>query len=160
MGAASDRIGAKLRRGVGNRVKALALGVTRELKLKPPLGTPVQDGNARANWIPTAGAPYAGPALDVASAGAAAAQGTAQVAAWSLGQGDLFVTNRTPYIRLLNDGHSKQSPALFVEAGIERAKSKVGLDGIVAEGQSASDAAAGAAEGLASFHSPFGGSDD
>lgn len=169
MAGQAERLAAKLRRGVANATRALALQVNRELRLKPPLGTPVMDGNARANWIPSAGHPYEGEAQDAAGGNAAAAQGEAQVAAWELGQGDLFVTNRTPYIRRLNDGYSRQSPALFVETAIERAKTKVnqmlggrgsvGGFGIEA-GQSAQDVAGAAAENLASAYSPFGGSDD
>lgn len=169
MGAQSDRIAAKLRRGVANATKALALQINRELRLKPPLGTPVQDGNARANWIPSAGKPYAGTAQDAAGGNAAAAQGQAEIAAWDLGQGDLYITNRTPYIKRLNDGYSRQSPALFVEAAIERAKTKVNamlagrgsVGGIgLSSDMSASDASSSMAGNLASAYSPFGAADD
>lgn len=166
MGARADRIAAKLRRGVESAAKALVLEINRELRLKPPLGTPVMDGNARANWIPSVGAPAQGTPSSVAEGNAAAAAGTAAVAAFKLGQGDLYITNRTPYIRRLNDGYSKQSPALFVEAAVERAKTKIkartGVDfgGVgLAQGTSAGDAASSMAGNLASAYSPFGGSE-
>lgn len=160
MAAQADRIGGKLRRGVAKAAAALILEANRELRTAPPLGTPVQDGNARANWIPSVGAP------SDATGDAAAATGSAQVATYQLGQGDLYLSNRTPYIRRLNDGWSKQSPALFVEAALERAKTKVNamlkgtgsVGGIgIGTGQSAQDIAGAAAGNLASAYSPFGG---
>lgn len=160
MGAQSDALSKKLRRGVSRAAAALVLEANRELRTAPPLGTPVQDGNARANWIPSVGAPSS------ETGQAAATTGAAQVATLELGQGDLYLTNRTPYIRRLNDGHSKQSPALFVEAALERAKSKVNamlagrgsVGGLGVEaGQSAQDVSGAAAGNVASAYSPFGG---
>lgn len=153
----ADRLMKKLERGVSKRIAAFGLEANRQLRLNPPLGTPVQDGNARGNWI-----------LSIGAAGhdtgeAAAAAGVAQVAAYSLGQGDLYLYNRTPYIKRLNNGWSAQSPALFVEAAIERAKTKIremggDVGGIgVSAGMAAQDVAGEMAGNLASAYSPFGG---
>lgn len=165
MGKQADRLAAKLRRGVARGASALVLAANRELRLPGPLGTPVQDGNARANWIPSVGQPHPGAAGDKASGNAANASGTAQVVAYHLGQGDLYLVNRTPYIRFLNSGSSKQAPALFVEAALERAKTKVnamlagrgnvGGIGLGAE-SSASDASGDMAGNLAGAYSPLG----
>lgn len=157
MGDASDRIKAKLERGVARSAAALVLEANRQLRLKPPLGTPVQDGNARANWIPSVGTP----SQDTGQAAATAGQ--ARVATYKLGEGDLYLSNRTPYIRRLNDGYSKQSPALFVEAALERAKMHVNAIGGhftalgIGAGQSAADVAGEAAGNVAAAYSPFGG---
>lgn len=175
MGKQSAAIGEKLRRGAAKACTALVLEVNRELRRRPPLGTPVQDGNARANWVPSVGAPSSVDAGDAAAGNAANASGVAQVLSYKLGQGDLFIVNRTPYIKRLNDGWSKQSPALFVEAAVERAKTKVqamlrasgsGIDlggmGLGAD-QSASDVAGDMASNLADAFNPLGsggGSDD
>lgn len=121
------------------------------------------DGNARANWIPSVGAPSQDAVIGPATGNALAAQGVADVASYKLTDGDLYLTNRTPYIRRLNDGYSQQAPALFVEAALERAKTKVNAMGGhfesmgIGEGQSAQDFAAQGAEGMADSYSPFGG---
>ena len=163
MGKQSDALGAKLRRGIAKAAAALVLEANRQLRLAPPIGTPVQDGNARANWIPSVGQP------SNATGQAASVAGAAQVASYALGQGDLYLVNRTPYIKRLNDGYSKQSPALFVETALERAKTKVqamlrkagssvDLGGLgIAEDQSAQDVSGDAAGNVAGAYSPFGG---
>ena len=165
MGKQAERLAAKLRASVARGAAALVLAANRELRLPGPLGTPVQDGNARANWIPSVGQPHPGASGDKASGNAASTAGSAQVAAYQLGQGDLYLVNRTPYIRFLNNGSSKQAPALFVEAALERAKTKVnamlkgrGNVGGIGLGvdQSAADAGGDMAGNVAGAYSPFG----
>lgn len=124
MPSQADKIREKLKRGIETASKAFVLEINRQLRTRPPLGTPVQTGHARANWIPSVGTPHQGE-LDTAGGNAAAAQGQAQVMAYTLEQGPMYVSNRAPYIRRLNEGSSTQSPALFVESAIARAKAKV-----------------------------------
>lgn len=129
MGDAADKLQAKLEALIERAVKALILEVNRELR-KRGTGTPVDTGHARASWIPAVGAPNLSEPVGADSSLAQA--GTAQVLAFKLGQGTLYISNVVPYISRLNAGHSKQAPALFVERAIAQAvatvKAKTGID--------------------------------
>lgn len=132
--------------------KSLILEINRELR-RSGTGTPVDTGHARANWIPSVGEPNAIEAND----DGAAAQGTAAIASFKLGQGKLYITNVVPYIRRLNDGWSDKAPALFVEACISRAmqtmKERTGVDfGINSLHSEANESAA---NNMADAYSPF-----
>lgn len=86
--------------------------------------TPVDTGWARANWIPGLNPPGTEPLGKpdaIGPASAAQAQGTAAVAAYTLQQGRIFISNNVPYILILNDGHSNQAPAGFIQRAIEKA---------------------------------------
>lgn len=87
--------------------------------------TPVDTGWARANWIPSIGAPPSQPAgspTDVGAARAAQQQGVAQIAVgYTLEQGNVNITNNVSYIRPLNEGSSSKAPAMFVQSAIARA---------------------------------------
>ncbi len=129
MGEAADRLQAKLNALVERAAKALILEVNRELR-RSGTGTPVDTGHARASWIPAVGSPTlqepvgADPSLATA--------GAAQVLAYKLGQGTLYISTVVPYMRRLNAGHSQQAPALFIERAIATAiqtvKAKTGVD--------------------------------
>ena len=88
--------------------------------------TPVDTGWARANWVPRVGSPQpttVGSRTDAGGIGesrAAAAAGLAQVLAYKLAQGLVYVTNNVPYIRFLNAGHSRQAPAGYVQDEIAK----------------------------------------
>jgi hypothetical protein len=156
MASPVDAIERKLTALIERASKALILEVTKELKRKPSQGgTPVDTGHARANWIPAAGSPNRTEATG--SDGSLAQAGTADVLAWHLGGGLLYVSNGVPYIRKLNEGWSDQAPMMFVEAAIARAmatiKAKLGVD--FATGYSASRGGE-AADNMASAYSPFG----
>lgn len=155
MGAASDKLQLKLESLIERACKALILEINRELR-KSSTGTPVDTGHARASWLPAVGAPNL--VEPVGTSNALAQAGAAQVMAYKLAQGMLYLSNAAPYIRRLNAGHSKQAPIMFVELAIARAmqaiKAKLGvdfgLDSFVA------GAGADAAESMASAYSPFG----
>lgn len=129
MGEAADRLQAKLNALIERSVKALILEVNRELK-KRGTGTPVDTGHARAGWIPAVGAPNL--VEPMGADGSLASAGAAQVMAFKLGQGVLYISNVVPYVKRLNQGSSQQAPALFIEACIARAiatvKAKTGID--------------------------------
>ena len=129
MGAASDKLQLKLESLIERACKALILEINRELR-KSGTGTPVDTGHARASWIPAVGAPNLVEPEGTSSALASA--GAAQVMAYKLAQGTLFLSNVAPYIRRLNAGHSQQAPTMFVELCIARAmatiKAKMGVD--------------------------------
>ena len=120
---------AALRRHVEQAVATIAVNVTAELVE----ATPVDTGWARANWIPSVGAPVSAPSgSEGSSSTAAQADGQAEVLGYKLEQGKAYVSNHVPYIRRLNAGHSKQAPAGFVQVAIAKAIDGVGQDGITA----------------------------
>lgn len=129
MADAADRLQRKLESLIERAAKALILEVNRELRRKGT-GTPVDTGHARASWIPAVGAPNL--AEPVGADSSLASAGAAQVMAFKLGGGTLYLSNVAPYIGRLNAGHSKQAPALFVERAIATAvatvKAKTGID--------------------------------
>lgn len=96
-------------------VRRTALAVDRELVLN----TPVDTGRARSNWIPSLNVPEVrlvepGQKPDVAAA----------TASYKLSD-IIFISNSLPYIKRLNDGHSKQAPAGFVEASVQAGAAQV-----------------------------------
>lgn len=117
MGAQAARITDALTRKVEGVCRMLALEIAKEL-IK---GTPVDTGHARRNWIPSVGQPNTQEAGD----DSAHAQGVAEVLAYKLASGSLWVANVVPYIRSLNYGHSQQKPAGWVERAIALALAAV-----------------------------------
>ena len=96
------------------------------------LGTPVDKGRARSNWIVSLGAPSRttvdphvpgeGGSTAGANANAALAQGAAVIGGYSgLIHGSIAISNNLPYIGRLNTGYSKQAPAGFVEKAVQSA---------------------------------------
>jgi hypothetical protein len=109
-------------------VVALSLNMVANLQEEPPLGTPVDTGWARANWLPSVGQPKEMDAkaeeptpAQVAARAKVAQDGLNEVLAWKLEDGPIFATNNVPYIGALNAGHSKQSPRGFVQFALEKA---------------------------------------
>lgn len=100
------------------QVAGLMLNITSELIHT----TPIDTGWARSNWVPSIGEPFLG---DVGKKGPNDAgpqsDGESALAGYTnFAMGDIFITNNVPYIQVLNAGHSKQAPAGFVEAAVER----------------------------------------
>lgn len=94
------------------------------------MATPVDTGRARSNWTVSRGSPStrtrqpyaAGAGLGVeegANAQAAINQGASEVAEYKLSDGPIYVSNSLPYIEALNDGHSAQAPAGFVQEAVQ-----------------------------------------
>lgn len=86
--------------------------------------TPIDTGNAAANWLLRVGTPSEqvfDARTNKGSANAAVARGISQVARYRLAQGAVFVTNNVAYIERLNDGYSSQEPAGWIQRGIARA---------------------------------------
>ena len=84
--------------------------------------------------------------------------------AWRLSDQALWVANGVPYIQQLNYGSSKQAPALFVEACVDRAlatiEKKFGAGGPVTQSSFRQDMGAVGAANLASAYNPLGSDDD
>lgn len=119
---------------------AMALEIVAELQRRPPDGTPVRTGYARAGWIPVLGPPRLAPvrlnaqgtvlqrsqAMQAAAVDAAARQQAAVATLLSRGASDphasAHVYNPVVYVNRLNDpGTSPQSPAGWVERSVARA---------------------------------------
>lgn len=106
----------------------LATNVDANLRENPPLGTPVDTGWARANWVPSVGAPAImdaankePSAADIAARQKIAERGGNELLSWQPTDGAIFTTNNVPYIEPLNAGHSPQSPRGFVQNAIVKA---------------------------------------
>lgn len=109
-------------------VRKVALAVDQTVVM----ATPVDTGRARANWQVRAGIaptevipPYVegkGGSTAGQNVQAALDQGKIAISSAAPGQ-EIHITNNLPYIGALNNGHSAQAPAGFVEqavnAGIE-----------------------------------------
>lgn len=103
-------------------VKRTAFACNNELKR----ATPVDTGWARANWVPSVGSPVntTNGSREAVSAAAQSA-GEARLLVYRTNQGDVWITNNVPYIQKLNEGHSKQSPAGWIQAAIRTAVASI-----------------------------------
>ena len=112
-------------------IQDIAIGITNTLRGNAPIGTPILTGWAANNWIPAIQNPPNEPYGERPPEGkkftdsSASDAGIAALLTWELGQGTVFVVNNVPYIESLNQGHSKQSPAGFVENAIDGVLDKV-----------------------------------
>lgn len=148
--ATAAEIAANLQALVAGAAKSLQLEVTAELVKACPVDT----GHARRNFVPTVGAPS-----DAEDEGAA--QQAGMVAAYKIGDGDLYVTNIVPYIDRLIMGSSTQAPAGWdlqaVDTAVATVQAQYGVRIDVTSAADVSARGARAAEGLAGAFSPFGG---
>lgn len=103
-------------------VKRLGFQISTELIV----ATPVDTGWARANWIISIGQPHQNVAgsRDAISRGEQG-NGQARLLVYRRNQGNIWISNNVPYIQALNDGHSKQAPAGYIEAAINTAVRKI-----------------------------------
>lgn len=113
MGRQAEEIGRRLKKYIEQVFKALTLEIDKELRI----ATPVDTGFARANWVPSVGSPSLGEVQGEAEHAA----GVSQVLSFRLEDGSTWVCNAAEYIQRLNYGHSKQAPAMFIEAAVDRA---------------------------------------
>lgn len=96
--------------------------------------TPVDTGRARGNWIPAIGREQTQPTDDVDKSGTGRLGQTQQLFGnYELADGKIFITNNLPYIQRLNEGHSMQAPAGFVEQGILAGVRAFDLTGDIAQ---------------------------
>lgn len=95
------------------RVRRTALGLYGDLKIL----TPVDTGRARSNWHLDIGVPtvqLVEPGGDIAPS----------LSTYTIDQ-TIFISNNLPYIQRLNEGHSSQAPAGFVEDAVNNARSRI-----------------------------------
>lgn len=125
------RIGVLVEKNSEKAVVLTALAVDQAVVL----ATPVDTGRARSNWVVSVGRPvlaaiepYApGKKLGIgetANARAALEQGRAALAAPGE-KSRVYITNNVQYIGMLNDGHSTQAPAGFVENAVDAARTAI-----------------------------------
>lgn len=81
---------------------------------------PVDTGWSRANWLISIGTP---PPSPVPSKGVPATSGQsagqARLLTYKINQGTIWIGNGVPYIQKLNEGHSKQAEAGWVQHAID-----------------------------------------
>lgn len=134
MGSQSDRIAREMNSAVETVMKKLTLDITANLKAAPSEGgTPVDTGNARAQWTPNIGKPYRSQGMPigeddvgafVSSANSRAAVGEAKVATgYKLSSGSIFISNNAPYIEKINSGgvRLREASPFFVQRAIATA---------------------------------------
>lgn len=123
----ADRTAAKLRKVVADVVKRVGFAVHAELTTANPVDT----GWSRANWIVSIGAPFEGVVgtPERVSQGAQVV-GQGQLLVYDTKKGDVWISNNVPYIQALNEGHSPQAPAGWIEesikSGVESVQGKAG----------------------------------
>ncbi len=121
-----------LERFTERTMQRLVTDIDATLRSEPAQGgTPRDLGWARANWIAEVGGPAAPPAQPPPQRGETVAStpeqaaGIAKVLRYRLRQGAIYLTNNVPYITRLNDGHSRQAPAGFVQAAVRRGINRI-----------------------------------
>jgi len=121
--ATRHEIRVQLEQHVGKVAVAVTLHIAANLVAAPSEGgTPVDTGWARANWVPAIGRAFegvAGSRTNVSSGAQSAGQ--ASLLSYRIAMGPIYVSNNVPYILALNDGHSPQAAAHFIERAIDKA---------------------------------------
>lgn len=89
-------------------------------------GTPRATSWAANNWVPQSGIPFretVGSPDGNPSAGATVRSSAlaSLASSYKIRDGDIFVSNNVPYIQPLNNGHSLQAPAGFVQIAVLKA---------------------------------------
>lgn len=115
-------------RFIGRQITALAFEVQATLIEFTPLDL----GWARANYVPKINTPHrenltsAEPSSETAAAQAAKTSSElfTIAASYTAEQGPFYISNNVPYIGRLNDGHSKQAPAGFIQLAVNTAVAK------------------------------------
>jgi hypothetical protein len=119
---------AKKMRAYAKRAEPAVAGVVKKLVTQiveeVATSTPIDTGQARANWLTSIGTPityYKANAGSNSAANESIDMAAKVMASWN-GQGDIHIANNLPYIAKLNAGSSQQAPKLFVQAAVLRAR--------------------------------------
>lgn len=118
-----DRISRALLAFAGRRVKSMVAETASQLAE----ATPVDTGHAKSNWIPTLDAPVAevfGSKAAVSTAGRFLGQSEVFASFKAGVTRRVYITNKVPYIQVLNGGSSRQAPKFFVQKAIAHAISR------------------------------------
>lgn len=92
-------------------IRAISLQAQADLVVQ----TPVDSGRARSSWT-----------IDTAPKGNGQPSASTIGANFDITRDDLYINNNTPYIETLNDGHSRQSPSMFIQGVLLRHFEDVG----------------------------------
>lgn len=123
--SAADEARRNANRVVGGDVNKLMRALSLEALRRIMLKTPVDTGRARANWNVSIDAPdtSTNEAATIAGAPAKQAEGGARIVGADFFAGDeIYITNGLPYIKPLEDGHSKQAPQGMVAVTVQELK--------------------------------------
>lgn len=128
LGTRLGKLGAVVEENADRTVRKAVLAVDQTVVM----ATPVDRGRARSNWIAALDAPVTEPreayqpGEDLGLGEAANAQAAMDQAAGIAAQYDgsrnseVHITNNLPYIGALNNGHSAQAPADFVQEAVTK----------------------------------------
>lgn len=90
------------------------------------LGTPVDTGRARGNWIATTGSPSSSTVENLDRSGLSSiALAQTVIGRWTEAQGPIFITNNLPYIVPLDGGSSPQAPDGMTKQAIAAAEAQL-----------------------------------
>lgn len=109
-------IGRNLDNLVERRMKKIAFSIQAKLIQANPVDT----GWSRANWLVSIGTPPPSPVPNKgvpATSGQSAGQ--ARLLSYKINMGTIWIGNGVPYIQKLNEGHSKQAEAGWVQHAID-----------------------------------------
>lgn len=123
MGKETKRVIRLLENMSEKAARRLVIDIHRELVKDTPKDT----GWAMNNWFPSISKPItetAGSPDDVSAGTAMMAGGIADILNWSFKKGPAWLSNNVPYIKRLNEGHSVQAAAGFVDKVIQNELSK------------------------------------
>lgn len=124
--------GARIRRFMSHATVERVSLATRALSLHALTGlvmrTPVDTGRARGNWQVSIASPRDGETGVLDKGGAQAVAQGAGVIAGQRGFQQVVIQNNVPYIERLNDGHSQQAPAGYVEGTLASLGLSTGRD--------------------------------
>lgn len=110
----AERVGQRLVKTTAEDVLGLALDIHGNLTEN----TPVDTGHARINWVPSIGAPVS---KEIEGSNPASTPDPLATFSPASPRDPLVITNNVPYIEALNNGHSPQAKAGFVEDAIQEA---------------------------------------
>lgn len=112
---------------VNKKMINTALLVHGALRSPPPTGTPIDTRWASTNWTLSVDKPLDDPVGSKENI-VTTAVGVVEALQFDIEKNNtIYIQNNVPYIAALNRGHSKQSPAGFVEAAIDEAMLANGL---------------------------------
>ena len=113
-----DKAKIDIEKNITTQITKLALAVDQTVVL----ATPVDEGRARANWLPSINTKIESPKDRTDKNGSVSIEEMqATVSDFKLGD-TIFISNNLPYIGALNDGHSKQAPVGYIEKAVQTAK--------------------------------------
>lgn len=105
---------------VESNVDGIVRKAARAIDAAVVMATPVDTGRARGNWQVSVDAPIVTTSENVdPSGGSVIAEGDAIISTYGPGNSSIHITNNLSYIGRLNEGHSPQAPAGFIQSAVQ-----------------------------------------